>query len=235
MSAKRRADTIARFCVPVNDAAPAVGESMGMSSRLRPAGQSQFQKVEIGDNGSDASDFAPDHDDGSDYSATELESDEEPRAVQGKAKGKGKAIPKSSVLEALKELDGESNPRVMLISLKGAYFDQQRLRYLRRSRSRSFGPQSDRCKQCFPVNCSPFHLMYASLMYGSPAWTREFTRFGCFIADVLTDCRWWQEGIESQAIDRCNRIGMLVCTIRDMQSELISPLQVKQNPFACIS
>lgn len=127
MSAKRRADTITRFCVPVKDAPPAVDEPMGMSSRLRPVVQSQ--QADIGDDGDNGSDFSPDPDGESDYSVTELESDEESRAVQRKAKGKGKAkgkaLPKSSVLEALRELDGESNPRVMLISLKGAYVDQR--------------------------------------------------------------------------------------------------------------
>ena len=121
MSAKRRADTIARFSVPIKDVSFAVDESAGISSRLRPVTQSQSQPIGIDDDGDNASDFAPDG--GSDYSSTELESDEEPRAKQGKGKGKAKAkgkVPsKSSVLEALRELDGESNPRVMLISLKG--------------------------------------------------------------------------------------------------------------------
>ena len=96
---------------------------MGRSSRLRPATQSQSQPIDIGDEEDNASDFAPD--DQSDYSATEVESDEDSQAKRGKgkgraiAKGKGKAPAKSSILEALGELGGESNPRVMLISLKG--------------------------------------------------------------------------------------------------------------------
>ena len=96
-------------------------EPVGQNSRLRPKTESQLQPIEIDDNGDDASDFAPD--DQSDHSATEFESDEEPQAKRGKGKGKavpkGKAPAKSRVLEALRELDGESNPRVMLISLKG--------------------------------------------------------------------------------------------------------------------
>ena len=101
---------------------------MGRSSRLRPATQSQSQLIDIDDGEDNASDFAPD--DQSDYSATEVESDEDPRAKQGKGKGraiaKGKAPARSTILEALDELgggfDGESNPRVMLISLKGDIF-----------------------------------------------------------------------------------------------------------------
>jgi hypothetical protein len=129
MSAKRRADTITRFCVPVKDISLAVDEPAGICSRLRPVTQSQSQPIGIDDDGDNASNFAPD--DESDYSATELESDEEPRAKQwkgkGKAKAKGKARSKSSVLEALRELDGESNPRVMLISLKGVHVNQRLL------------------------------------------------------------------------------------------------------------
>ena len=125
MSAKRRADTIARFCVPVKDAPFMVDEPVGISSRLRPVTQSQSQPIEIDDDGDNASDFAPDE---SDYGATELESDEESRAKRRKAKGKGKAKgktpAKSSVLEALRELDRESNPRVMLISLKGVHVNR---------------------------------------------------------------------------------------------------------------
>ena len=121
MSAKRRADTIASFSIPVEDVPLAVDEPAEITSRLRPVTQSQSQSIEIDDDGDGVSDFAPD--DESDYSATEFESDEEPRAKQtkgkGKAKTKGKAPSKSSVLEALRELDGEPNPRVMLISLKG--------------------------------------------------------------------------------------------------------------------
>ena len=40
---------------------------------------------------------------------------------------------------------------------------------------------------------------------------------------VLTDHRWWQEGIESQAIDRCNRIGMFARTTWGVLKQLISP------------
>ena len=124
MSAKRRADTIAKFSVPVKGISPAVDEPTEISSRLRPV--SQFQSIEIDDDGDNASDFAPD--DEPDYSATEFESDEEPRAKErkgkGKAKAKGKAPSKSNVLDALRELDGELNPRVMLISLKGVHVNQ---------------------------------------------------------------------------------------------------------------
>lgn len=94
---------------------------MGRSSRLRPATQSKSQPIDIDDGEDNASEFAPD--DQSDYSATEVESDEAIHAKRGKGKGraiaKGKATAKSSVLEALGELGGEPNPRVMLISLKG--------------------------------------------------------------------------------------------------------------------
>jgi len=125
MSAKRRADTIAKFCIPVQDAPLAVGgEPVGIGSRLRHATQSQPQPIEVDDDGDSVSDFAPS--DQSDYGNTEFESDEVPQAKRGKGKGKAKAkggVPaKSSILEALKELDGESNPRVMLISLKGEHF-----------------------------------------------------------------------------------------------------------------
>ena len=121
MSAKRRADTIAAFCVPVQDVPLTVDEPVGTSSRLRPVTQSQSQLIEIDDDGDSVSDFAPD--DESDHSATEFESDEEPR-IKRRGKGKGKAKAKysarSSLLEGQRELDRE-NPRVMLISLKGVH------------------------------------------------------------------------------------------------------------------
>jgi SWI/SNF-related matrix-associated actin-dependent regulator of chromatin subfamily A3 len=125
MSAKRRAETIASFSIPVKDAPTIDEEPVGMSSRLRHPTQSQPQQMEVDDGGDDASDFAPD-DDQSDYSDTEFDGVEEPRAKRGRGKGKakvkGKAPAKSRILEALRELDGEPNPRVMLISLKGESF-----------------------------------------------------------------------------------------------------------------
>ena len=131
MSAKRRADTIANFSIPVKDVSLAVDEPAETSSRLRPVTQPQSQSIDIDDDGDNASDFVPD--DESDYSATEFESDEEPRAkkwkAKGKAKAKGKVPSKSSVLEALEELDRESNPRVMLISLKGVHVNRYLLDY----------------------------------------------------------------------------------------------------------
>jgi len=141
MSAKRRADTIAKFCIPVQGAPPAVAEEpVGRSLRHGAAAQSQSQAIEIDDDGDNASDFVPDNQ--SDYSATELESDEQPPAKRRKGKGKGKAKGKarSSVLEALRELEGESNPRVMLISLKGEHFVSKTQSRSQLSRSRSFGP-----------------------------------------------------------------------------------------------
>lgn len=122
MSAKRRADTIAKFCVPVKDTPVVNEEPEGMSSRLRPLTQPQSQPMELDDDGDDASDFAPGGDQPSDND-TEFDSDEEPQAKRSKGKGKAKVkqkvLAKSKILEALRELDGESNPRVMLISLKG--------------------------------------------------------------------------------------------------------------------
>ncbi|KAF9650574.1 hypothetical protein BDM02DRAFT_3164771 [Thelephora ganbajun] len=154
MSAKRRAETIAKFCVPVKDTPlMADEEAVGMSSRLRHTTQFQSQQMEIDDDGDNASDFVPD--DRSDYSDTEFDGDEKPQSKRGKGKGKGKAPAKSRILEALKELDGESNPRVMLISLKAGALG--------------------------------LNLTVAN---------------NVFLMDP-----WWQEGIESQAIDRCNRIG----------------------------
>lgn len=125
MSAKRRAETIAKFCIPIKDT-PAVDEGpAGASSRLRPPTQPQQQPMVIDDDVGNASDFAPSEDQ-SDDSDTEFDGDEEPQAKRrkgkAKAKAKGKAPAKSKILEALRELGGESNPRVMLISLKGTPF-----------------------------------------------------------------------------------------------------------------
>lgn len=93
------------------------------------------------DDGDTASDFAPD--DQSDCSTTEFESDEGSQPKRGKGKGKaiakGKASVKSGILDALRELDGESNPRVMLISLKGGVFVRRNQSCSRRPRSGSFG------------------------------------------------------------------------------------------------
>jgi hypothetical protein len=119
MSAKRRAETIAKFCVPVKDT-PAVDEKpMEMSSRLRHTTKSQPQPTEI-DESDNASDFVPD--DQSDYNDAEFDSDAKPqgkRTGKSKGKAKGKAPVRSKILEALEKSDEGSNPRVMLISLKG--------------------------------------------------------------------------------------------------------------------
>lgn len=145
MSAKKRAETIAKFSVPIKVAPTAGEESSGISSRLRHLTQSQPQPMEIGDEGDDGSDFAPD-DDQSSYGDAEPDNDEVPRNKRNKGKGKGKArskgkVPaKSKVLEALEELDGESNPRVMLISLKGEPAVKSIYLGSKSSCSRGFGP-----------------------------------------------------------------------------------------------
>lgn len=122
MSAKRREDTINKFCIPVKGAPFVDEEPVGGSSRLRHPTQAIPPSMEVDDDDDNASDFVPD-DDQSDYSATEFGGDEEPQVKRGKgkgkAKGKEKAPTKSRTLDALQELDVDSNPRVMLISLKG--------------------------------------------------------------------------------------------------------------------
>lgn len=125
MSAKRRAETIAKFCIPVKDTPGVDKGPVGISSRLRPPTKPQQQPMEIDDDVDSGSDFTL-GDDRSDGNRTEFDSDDEPQAKRRKAKGKGRAKEKppvkSKILEALRELDGESNPRVMLISLKGTLF-----------------------------------------------------------------------------------------------------------------
>ena len=116
MPIKHRADAIAGFSVPIKDVPFAVDEPVGISPRLRPVTQSQSQPIGIDDDGDNPSGFAP----GSE-SITALRSSREMGSLgpsKGKGKAKGKAPPKSSVLEALRELDRESNPRVVLVSLK---------------------------------------------------------------------------------------------------------------------
>ena len=56
----------------------------------------------------------------------------------------------------------------------------------------------------------PLLFVYGILMYVCLVWTREFIGSEPLIHLILIHYRWWQEGIESQAIDRCNRIGMVV-------------------------
>lgn len=128
MSAKRRAETITKFSVPVKDTPAVDEEPVGMSSRFRQTTQSQPLPTEI-DEGDNASDFVPD--DHSDYIDTESDSDERPQGkrMTGKSKGKakGRAPAKSKILEALEESERESNPRVMLISLKGKPFTSSNL------------------------------------------------------------------------------------------------------------
>jgi SWI/SNF-related matrix-associated actin-dependent regulator of chromatin subfamily A3 len=122
MSAKKRAETISKFCVPVRDTPTFTEEPVGMSSRLRHPKQPQSQAMEIDDEGDNTSDFVLD-DDQSDYDDADPRDEERPQKKQKKGKGRarapGKVPAKSKILEALEELDGESNPRVMLISLKG--------------------------------------------------------------------------------------------------------------------
>ena len=176
MSAKRRAETIARFCVPVKDAPAADEESVGLSSRLRPPTRPQPQSTETDGYEDNASDFAP-GDDQSDDSDTDFDSDHEPQAKwrkgKGKAKVKEKVPAKSKILEALRELDGGSNPRVMLISLKGTPFLSGDPDALTNFRSWSSRPQFDRCKQCFSVCNLSFRFVYHLLIHCCPVWTRE--------------------------------------------------------------
>lgn len=71
---------------------------------------------------------------------------------------------------------------------------------------------------------TPLHFVYRSLMSGCLVWTREFIGSERLTYLVLTHDRWWQEGIESQAIDRCNRIGMFVRIVRHVSGQLTSLL-----------
>jgi len=65
----------------------------------------------------------------------------------------------------------------------------------------------------FSCESFPLHSAYVLLMCGRLVWIREYMWSEYLVCLDLTHYRWWQEGIESQAIDRCNRIGMPVRTI----------------------
>lgn len=125
MSAKRRAETIAKFCIPARDDHAVGEEPVEVSSRLRPLTRLQPPPMELDGDEDNVSDFAP-NDCQSDNKYSESDSDEELQAKRRKCKGKEKvkekAPAKSRILKALREFDGESNPRVMLISLKGIPF-----------------------------------------------------------------------------------------------------------------
>ncbi|KAF7790392.1 hypothetical protein EIP86_001347 [Pleurotus ostreatoroseus] len=178
MSAKRRQETIAQFSVPVQEnsvtPAPEVAQmtptasqetaSQTTSSRPRRARKTRStttvldggDEIEIVENGGDDDYVMNDEVDDDDDDFIDDEDDESSkRKKKGKAKGKGKAIPKASASVSRGPVFAGPNPKVMLISLKAGALG--------------------------------LNLTVANNVY-------------------LMD-PWWQEGIESQAIDRCNRIG----------------------------
>ncbi|EGO00039.1 hypothetical protein SERLA73DRAFT_167889 [Serpula lacrymans var. lacrymans S7.3] len=146
MSAKRRQETLERFCVPLEDAPASTETPLPPSLRTRRSARAIYTDDSLINDEKDASFVADgaDHDFDGDFLA--------PTRSQ-KVKGKGKSRAKTSAKPTFKDsfFTGE-NPKVMLISLKAGALG--------------------------------LNLTVANNVY-----------------------LWWQEGIESQAIDRCNRIG----------------------------
>ncbi|KAJ3934005.1 MAG: SNF2 family N-terminal domain-containing protein [Lentinula lateritia] len=161
MSAKRRADAIARFSVPL-ESIPTLQVSQEIStsavaSRSRRVSRNASYNVEPaeGDQDDDDEDFMMPSADNK-YS----DDDEVTTAATWRSKGKGKAKQTQGVSEneddfSFGDTQNQNNPPVMLISLKAGALG--------------------------------LNLTVANNVY-------------------LMD-PWWQEGIESQAIDRVNRIG----------------------------
>ncbi|KAJ3805975.1 SNF2 family N-terminal domain-containing protein, partial [Lentinula aff. lateritia] len=156
MSAKRRADAIARFSIPL-ESIPTVPQEIStpaVASRSRRLSRNASHNVKVaeGDQDADDEDFVMPSAD-NDYS----DDDEVTAAATAKSKGKGKAKRTQGNSEteddfSFGDTQNQNNPPVMLISLKAGALG--------------------------------LNLTVANNVY-----------------------LWWQEGIESQAIDRVNRIG----------------------------
>lgn len=160
MSAKRRADVIKRFSVPVaptvvsstTEEDTPVATNVGVGGRRRSARKSAFKAALEGSDDS-GSGFEPERVD--DKGVIEDDEDEFAPAATARGKGKARVIYGEEELDLYLDSDAQENPCVMLISLKAGALG--------------------------------LNLTVANNVY-------------------LMD-PWWQEGVESQAIDRCNRIG----------------------------
>ncbi|KAF8829135.1 hypothetical protein HHX47_DHR3000519 [Lentinula edodes] len=158
MSAKRRADAIARFSVPLESIptvqVPQEISTSAVASRSRRVSRNASYNVDPTEDDDDEDFVMPSAD--NNYS----DDDEVTAAATWKSKGKGKAKRTQGDSEnedhfSFGDTQNQNNPPVMLISLKAGAFG--------------------------------LNLTVANNVY-------------------LMD-PWWQEGIESQAIDRVNRIG----------------------------
>ena len=141
MSAKRRQETIAQFSVPVQEnsitSTPEVAQvtptasqetaSETTSSRSRRTRKTRStatvldggDEIEIVENGGDDDYVMNDEVDDDDDDFIDDEDDESSkRKKKGKAKGKGKVIPKASASVSRTPVFAGPNPKVMLISLK---------------------------------------------------------------------------------------------------------------------
>ncbi|KAJ4001522.1 P-loop containing nucleoside triphosphate hydrolase protein [Lentinula boryana] len=168
MSAKRRADAITRFSVPL-ERMQAVKTSAAPGSRR--ASRKTSYNVDEGDRN--------DNEDDEDFGTDDGQSDfEKEVTVTRKNKGKGKAKQTQGDSDFEDELSFESiqnqnNPAVMLISLKAG---------------------------ALGLNLTVANNVY--LWVSLVLLPKFLISFLWYRMDP-----WWQEGIESQAIDRVNRIG----------------------------
>ncbi|KAH8119200.1 SNF2 family N-terminal domain-containing protein [Phellopilus nigrolimitatus] len=165
MSAKRRQETLERFCIPVQDDQYSF-QSFSQRPQPSPVPVSSLGRRSNASSNKIILDSDDDEDDekdrefvsnGNDDDDDFLEDDDSVWVKKGKGKDKGKGKAKNTQTKkslGYSAFDG-INPKVMLISLKAGALG--------------------------------LNLTVANNVY-------------------LMD-PWWQEGIESQAIDRCNRIG----------------------------
>jgi SWI/SNF-related matrix-associated actin-dependent regulator of chromatin subfamily A3 len=202
MSAKRRQETLEAFCVPivhdsdetavadpipiapVSEVQP-IRRSARSSRRDQASARESHQDTEVTIESDGDVDFMP---------GMEVDSDDGAggaRAQSKKGKGKGKC--KTATRSHLTPLRDASitngvNPKVMLISLKAG----------------ALGLNLTVANNVYLWVLPGIYLDYADLDW--IGWIRELrcgeSRDFQFMSLYY---RWWQEGIESQAIDRCNR------------------------------
>lgn len=123
MSAKRRADVIKRFSVPVaptvvsstTEEDTPVATNVGVGGRRRSARKSAFKAALEGSDDS-GSGFEPERVD--DKGVIEDDEDEFAPAATARGKGKARVIYGEEELDLYLDSDAQENPCVMLISLK---------------------------------------------------------------------------------------------------------------------
>ncbi|EMD31673.1 hypothetical protein CERSUDRAFT_88802 [Gelatoporia subvermispora B] len=198
MSARRRQETIARFSVPLganpsSSILPTVSEPSRPSRRTRASQPTSADTVAILDDDQDDDFILSDHDTDDDFGDSDgARRRKKTRNWKGKHKASNTAM--STLRRNSHRLDGP-NPKVMLISLKAGALG---LNLTVANNVYLMDPCVDLITHPALAPSANIYISIHSQMVAGK-WS---------IVDVLLHgLTSKQEGIESQAIDRCNRIG----------------------------